>query len=82
MPLKFAANLSMLFQDIPLLSMRYQAAKESNFRYVECMFPYSEPQKVLQDAREQAGLEHVLINSWPGAYKICLHLIKILGQIV
>lgn len=64
--LKLAANLSMMFQEIPKLSERYQAAKDAGFRYVECTFPYDEPAEVLKEAKEKAGVEHVLLNSWPG----------------
>lgn len=66
MPLKFAANLSMLFQDIPSIASRFMAAKSAGFKYTECTFPYEEGIEELSDARKAAGVEHVLINSWPG----------------
>lgn len=56
----------MMFQELPKLSDRYQAAKDAGFRYVECTFPYDEPVEVLKAAKEKAGVEQVLINSWPG----------------
>ena len=69
MPLKFAANISMLFQEIPSLANRFKAAKDAGFRYVECTFPYAEGAEELGQAREEAGVEHVLINGWPGNLK-------------
>lgn len=66
MPLKFAANLSMLFQEIPTLAGRFKAAKDAGFKYTECTFPYAEGSEELGEACKEAGLEHVLINSWPG----------------
>lgn len=66
MPLKFAANISMLFQEIPSLVNRFKAAKDAGFKYVECTFPYSEGSEELGQAREAAGVEHVLVNGWPG----------------
>ncbi|KAH3867284.1 putative hydroxypyruvate isomerase [Dreissena polymorpha] len=66
MPLKFAANISMLFQDIPSLVGRFRAAKDAGFKYVECTFPYAEGSEELGEACKEAGLQHVLINNWPG----------------
>ncbi|KAK3584574.1 hypothetical protein CHS0354_024622 [Potamilus streckersoni] len=66
MPLKFAANISMLFNEIQGLANRFAAAKEAGFKFVECTFPYSEPKEDLAAARKCAGLEHVLMNGWPG----------------
>ncbi|KAK7501049.1 hypothetical protein BaRGS_00007534 [Batillaria attramentaria] len=66
MPLKFAANISMMFQEIPTLAERYQAAKNAGFQFVECTFPYQEKAEDLSKARIAAGLDHVLINGYPG----------------
>lgn len=66
MPLKFAANLSFMFQELPSLEARYGAAKNAGFKYVEFAFPYSESVGDLQKAREDAGVEQVLINAFPG----------------
>ncbi|XP_076441503.1 putative hydroxypyruvate isomerase [Babylonia areolata] len=66
MPLKFAANISTMFQEIPSLAERYTAAKQAGFQAVEAVFPYSENVDSLSRAREESGLEHVLINSFPG----------------
>ncbi|XP_013407464.1 putative hydroxypyruvate isomerase [Lingula anatina] len=69
MPLKFAANISMLFQEIEGLENRYKAAKEAGFKAVECTFPYEVAADKLAEAKEAAGIEHVLINAWPGDLK-------------
>ncbi|CAL1539937.1 unnamed protein product [Lymnaea stagnalis] len=69
MPLKFAANISMMFQEIPTLEGRYAAAKKAEFKYVELTFPYDEPIEKLKAAKESAGLEQVLINAYPGSLK-------------
>ncbi|KAL8574012.1 hypothetical protein ACOMHN_029459 [Nucella lapillus] len=66
MPLKFAANLSTMFLEIPTLAERYNAAKQAGFQAVEAIFPYSESMESLARAKEESGLEHVLINSFPG----------------
>lgn len=66
MPLKFAANLSMMFQEIPTLSERYKAAKDAGFMFVECAFPYDESIESLRSARTAAGLDHVLTVGYPG----------------
>nr|KAI8728789.1 putative hydroxypyruvate isomerase [Biomphalaria glabrata] len=66
MSLKFAANISMMFQEIPTLEQRYEAAKNAKFKYVELTFPYAEDIDKLKAARERAGVEQVLINAYPG----------------
>ncbi|BFY99138.1 hypothetical protein BsWGS_02177 [Bradybaena similaris] len=69
MPLKFAANISMMFQEIPTLEGRYAAARNAGFKYVELTFPYGEPADNLKAALESAGLQQVLINAYPGDLK-------------
>ena len=64
--LKFSANLSMLFTEKALCAERYAAAKAAGFKYVEFGFAYSESSKSLQEAKRNAGVEQVLLNSWPG----------------
>lgn len=59
--LKFSANLSMLFTELPLLA-RFQAARDTGFQAVEMQFPYEAALPELQAARERAGVEVVLIN--------------------
>lgn len=42
-PLKFAANLSWLYTDLPFLD-RFEAAARDGFKGVECLFPHEHPQ--------------------------------------
>jgi len=69
MPLKFAANISLLFKEAGGLSQRYAAAAAAGFKAVECVFPYEESAEDLAAAKEAAGLQHVLLNAWPGDLK-------------
>ncbi|QKE62647.1 TIM barrel protein [Aquipseudomonas campi] len=59
--MKIAANLSMLFTELPLLE-RAQAAAAVGFEGVEIQFPYEVPAIRLKEALERAGLPLVLIN--------------------
>ncbi|UUY06760.1 TIM barrel protein [Pseudomonas sp. J452] len=59
--MKIAANLSMLFAELPLLE-RVQAAAAVGFDGVEIQFPYEVPAIRLKEALERAGLPLVLIN--------------------
>lgn len=62
---KLAANLSMLFTEVPFPD-RYQAARDAGFNAVECMFPYDETPETLAKALQETGLEQVLFNAPPG----------------
>lgn len=59
--MKIAANLSLLFTELPLLQ-RIQAAVAAGFDGVEIQFPYELPAVQLQEALVRAGLPLVLIN--------------------
>lgn len=59
--MKIAANLSLLFTELPL-SQRIQAAAAAGFDGVEIQFPYELPAIVLKEALQRAGLPLVLIN--------------------
>lgn len=59
--MKIAANLSMLFSELPLLE-RVRAARAAGFAGVEIQFPYQVPALALKEALERAGLPLVLIN--------------------
>jgi len=61
--MKFAANLSMMFQESGGLLKRYEAAAKFGFRYVECAVPYEENLEELKNVKEKHNLEQVLINS-------------------
>ncbi|XP_033636311.1 putative hydroxypyruvate isomerase isoform X1 [Asterias rubens] len=69
MPLKYSANLSMLFKELPDLVARYTAAKAAGFSAVEVSFPYDIPVEKLVEVKEREGLEQVLVNSFPGDLK-------------
>lgn len=59
--LKFSANLSFLFPELPFLE-RFAAAAQAGFRGVEFMFPYEYSAEQLGDLLRQHGLELVLFN--------------------
>lgn len=59
--MKLAANLSLLFNELPLLE-RVRAAAVAGFAGVEIQFPYEVPAIALKETLERAGLPLVLIN--------------------
>ena len=59
--MKIAANLSLLFTELPLIE-RILAARVAGFDGVEIQFPYEVPAIRLKDQLERAGLPLVLIN--------------------
>ncbi|MET4247202.1 2-oxo-tetronate isomerase [Bradyrhizobium sp. LA6.7] len=58
---RFAANLSMMFSELPFLD-RFAAAAESSFRAVEFLFPYDHPSKLIADQLGRNGLDQALFN--------------------
>ena len=58
---KFAANLTMLFNELPFLE-RFAAAKAAGFSGVEYLFPYDFEKAVLGEQLQQHGLTQVLHN--------------------
>src|ERR1700710_1342081 len=58
---KFAANLTMLFAELPFLD-RFAAAKAAGFSGVEYLFPYDFEKAVLRENLQQYGLTQVLHN--------------------
>lgn len=64
---KFAANISLLFAELPYLD-RFQAAAEAGFKAVEILFPYDMAAKETRRALLANGLELVLINAPPPNY--------------
>lgn len=62
---KFAANLTMMFTEIPFLD-RFEAAAGAGFKYVEYLWPYEYPAEELKARLDQYGLKQVLFNSLPG----------------
>lgn len=67
-PLRFCANISWLFTELPDFSQRMYAAAAAGFRAVEAAWPYDSDLQELQRAREATGLEVVLINTPPGKH--------------
>lgn len=64
-PLRFAANLSWLYTDLPFLD-RFQAAARDGFKGVECLFPHEHPPAEIAARLNDLGLELVLFNAHPG----------------
>ncbi|MGL4488659.1 MAG: 2-oxo-tetronate isomerase [Rhizobiaceae bacterium] len=62
---KFAANLSMLFQEHAFLD-RFAAAKACGFEAVEFLFPYEFEAGLIAEKLATAGLRQVLFNLPPG----------------
>ena len=58
---RFAANLSMLFTELPFLE-RFPAAARAGFRGVEFMFPYEFAKADIVAALKDNGLELALHN--------------------
>jgi 2-dehydrotetronate isomerase len=64
---KFAANLSLLFAELPFPD-RFAAAADAGFQAVEILFPYDIAAKEIHRALQISGLELVLINAPPPNY--------------
>jgi 2-dehydrotetronate isomerase len=62
---QFAANLSMMFQEVPFLE-RFEAAAAAGFKGVEFLFPYDHPAAAVRDRLRSAGLTQALFNLPPG----------------
>jgi hydroxypyruvate isomerase len=58
---KFAANLTMLFNEVDFPD-RFDAAAEAGFKGVEYLFPYAWPAALLAEKLDRAGLVQVLHN--------------------
>ncbi|XP_077572354.1 putative hydroxypyruvate isomerase [Stigmatopora nigra] len=64
--LRFCANLSWLFTELPDFPQRMRAAAAAGFRAVEAAWPYDADPLELRRAKDDAGLEVVLLNTPPG----------------
>jgi hydroxypyruvate isomerase len=62
---RLAANLSMLFTEVPFLD-RFAAAANAGFKGVEFLFPYAFDVDDIRARLDQLGLEVVLFNLPPG----------------
>lgn len=58
---RFAANLSMLFTEVPFIE-RFARAAHAGFAAVECQFPYDFPPAAIRAALDRSGLVMVLHN--------------------
>ncbi len=62
---KFAANLSMMYPELPFLD-RFDAAARDGFSAVEYLFPYAFSKDELATRLKANGLQQVLFNAPPG----------------
>ena len=62
---RFAANLSMMYPDLPFLE-RFAAAAQDGFTAVEYLFPYAFPAAELAAHLKANGLQQVLFNTPSG----------------
>jgi hydroxypyruvate isomerase len=58
---KFAANLTMLFTEVPFLD-RFARARQAGFEFVEYLFPYPYEATELRRRLDEHGLSQVLFN--------------------
>ena len=65
---QFAANLSMMYPDLPFLE-RFEAAAQDGFKAVEYLFPYAFPAQELAARLKAHGLQQVLFNT-PGIHQV------------
>jgi len=63
--LKFAANLSMMYTELPFLD-RFEAAAKDGFRAGEYLFPYAHDAQELAARLNGNNLQQVLFNAPPG----------------
>lgn len=66
--IRFAANLSMLFTELPFMQ-RFEAAAAAGFEAVEYLFPYAVPRRELAAALRANGLLQVLHNLPAGCWE-------------
>ena len=59
--IRWVANLTMLFTEVPLLQ-RFERARKVGFRYVEFLFPYEHDIEAIAGELRRLGLELVLFN--------------------
>jgi hydroxypyruvate isomerase len=65
---RFAANLSMMFNEIDFLD-RFAAARKAGFEAVEFLFPYDYPAAELRKRLDDNGLTQALFNMPPGNWQ-------------
>lgn len=62
---RFAANLSMMFNEVPFLD-RFDAAAKAGFTAVEFLFPYEHSPDDIGERLRRNGLTQALFNLFPG----------------
>src|SRR5258708_31469377 len=62
---RFAANLTMMFNEVPFLD-RFEAAADAGFTAVEFLFPYDHPPEAVGERLRRNGLTQALFNLPPG----------------
>ncbi len=62
---RFAANISMMFTEVPFLD-RFERAARAGFKAVEFLFPYEFPAAEIAARLKDNGLQQVLFNGPPG----------------
>jgi len=62
---QFAANLTMMYTELPFLD-RFEAAAQDGFKAVEYLFPYAFEASDLSARLKAHGLQQVLFNAPPG----------------
>jgi hydroxypyruvate isomerase len=65
---RFAANLSMMFNEIDFLD-RFAAARRAGFEAVEFLFPYDYPAAEVRKRLDDNGLTQALFNMPPGDWQ-------------
>jgi len=65
---RFAANLTMMFNEMPFLD-RFAAAAKAGFKGVEFLFPYDFPSDVVAEQLHRFGLQQVLFNTPAGNWQ-------------
>ncbi len=65
---RFAANLSMMFQELPFLE-RFEAAAKAGFKAVEFLFPYDYEAADIRRQLDHFGLRQALFNLPPGDWE-------------
>lgn len=61
----FAANLTLMFNEVPFLD-RFAAARDAGFEAVEFLFPYAHPAPEIAERLAANGLTQALFNAPPG----------------
>ena len=65
---RFAANLTMMFNEVPFLD-RFEAAAKAGFTAVEFLFPYEHPPEEIGERLQGNGLTQALFNLPPGDWE-------------